>query len=101
MNAMPAAAKPKKELAALVLKHQKTIERAKQLYDRADNLLAQIVAPFLETCKHCGSKVLKKDAVIVLNDDGKTAELLDNFADHTVVWGHGGVRHFGVKVSKS
>ena len=89
------------ELPAKIRQHQKTLERAKQLYDRADAQLKELVGPFLETCKHCGSVKLKEDAVVALNEDGKKAALLDNFAGMDVVWGHGGVRHYGVKITKS
>jgi hypothetical protein len=96
------AGRPKRalDLPALIRQQQKTLDRAKQLYDRADGLLAQIVAPFLETCKSCGSVKLKEGAEVALNDDGKVAYLSDNFAGETVVWGHGGCRRYGVKVIK-
>lgn len=97
-----AAAKAKlKNLPALVLKHQKTLERAKQLYDRADQQLLEIAELFIETCKHCGASRLLPESSIPLNDDGKVARLHDNYEGNTVVWGHGGVRRFGVKISKS
>ena len=89
-----------KGLPALIRKQQKTLERAKQLYDRADAQLAEIVKPFLETCKHCGAPKLKEDARVILNQDGKVASLQDNYAGESIVWGHGGVRHYGVKISK-
>lgn len=101
---MAARAKPEKKLtpAELVRKYEKTLEHAKRLYDRADVLLAEIVAPHLEECKHCGAPklqegTLKKDGHISL-PDGKVARLTDNFATHEIQWGHGGVRPYGVKV---
>jgi hypothetical protein len=90
-----------KELPELIQKHQKTLARAKQLYQRADNLMAEIIEPYLETCEGCGHKHLKPDAVITLSADGKRAFLLDNFAENAIVWGHGGVRHFGIEIRKS
>lgn len=97
---MPRAA-AKLAPADLVRRQQKTLERAKQLYDRADGMLAEIVLPFLVVCKHCGNAKLKEGAEIPLNSDGKVAELKDNFRGEDIVWGHGGVRHYGVKVKKS
>ena len=98
---MPRRPKSDQALANLVRKQQKTLDRAKQLYDRADNVLAEIVQPFLEKCKHCGGIKLKENAVIMLNEDGKKATLTDLFAGESVVWGHGGVRHYGIKITKS
>jgi hypothetical protein len=52
----------------------------KKIYDRADNLLAEIIKPFLETCRHCGGANLKEGAVIVLNEDGRTADSITSQA---------------------
>lgn len=92
--------------AETVRKHQQVLARAKKLYDRADVILAELMAPFLEECKECGAKKLKQGTIVKgkhvahveLTADGKAAILLDNFAGSDVVWGHGGVRHYGLKV---
>jgi hypothetical protein len=49
----------------------------------------------------CGGTKLKTDCIVVLSDDGKTAQLIDNFESESVVWGHGGVRHYGIKIKKA
>jgi hypothetical protein len=87
----------------LIQKHQKSLARAKKLYDRADVLLTQILQPFIEVCASCGGKKLKpgtlvKGAHVALTADGKAAILTDNFSEQDIVWGHGGVRHYGVKI---
>ena len=87
--------------AELIQKHQKVLARARKLYDRAE--LAKVVQPFLEECKACGRKHLKpgplvKGAHIELTADGKAAIPLDNFAEGETLWGHGVIRHYGVKV---
>lgn len=108
MNAAPAMARvkktAKKDVADLIRKHAQTLDRAKQLYDRADKLLAQILEPYLEECDQCGHKYLPAEGeavMIPLNADGKMARLLDNWEGETIAWGHGAARRFGVKISKS
>jgi hypothetical protein len=89
------------ELAGLVRKYQKTLERAKKLYERADDLLQEIAAGFTETCKTCKTAHLKPNAEIPLTGDGKKAILEDNYANEDIVWGHGGVRHYGIKIKNA
>lgn len=90
-----------KNRAAAVRRHQKTLDKAKQLYDRADELLAKLVKPFTQTCKYCGASKLKPEAEILLNESGtEFAQLRDNFATRETQWGHGSVRPYSMKVAK-
>lgn len=73
-------------LAAKVKQWQQAKARAKILYDRADRILQEIAAK------------AKVGDEIPLNESGKKAVLLDNFADKAIVWGHGGVRRYDLDI---
>jgi hypothetical protein len=74
------------EVAELIRKFLRAKARAKKLYDRADVHLAEI------------AKAIKPGDEVPLTEDGKKAVLIDNFAGKSVVWGHGGVRHYDIDV---
>lgn len=61
---------------------------AKAGYDRCDVLLDEL--------RHA----LKVGRSIDMGN-GETAVIVDNFAEKNVAWGHGSVRRFDLKVSKS
>ena len=79
-------AKRKADVAETIRKFLRAKARAKKLYDRADAHLAQI------------AKTIKVGEEVPLTDDGKKAVLIDNFAGKSIVWGHGGVRHYDIEV---
>jgi hypothetical protein len=69
------------------IRHQmRTMARAKKLYERADTLLAEI------------AQEMKPGDEVPLTEDGKKAVLIDNFSGKSIVWGHGGVRHFAIEI---
>lgn len=80
---------PKPDLAELVHKHLRAKTAAKRYYDRADRFLAEI------------AEHIEPGDEIKLNDSGKKAVLLDNFAGKTIVWGHGGVRKYEIEILDS
>lgn len=76
----------KSAIAEKIRKFLSAKARAKKLYDRADALLVDI------------AKSMKPGEEIPLTEDGKKAVLKDNFEGKSIVWGHGGVRHFDIDV---
>lgn len=83
---MAAKRSPHSDLPDLIRRHVAAKKQAKKLYDRADALL-------MEIAKH-----MKPGDEIPLNETGKKAVMVDNWEGKTVVWGHGGVRHYEVEV---
>ena len=73
-------------IAAQVKRWQKTLARAKALYDRADRMLIAL------------SEKMKPGVPAPINGEGKHAVLLDNFAGKEIVWGHGGVRKWAIDI---
>lgn len=75
------------ELIFLLTKLDKITQRAKKLYAQRDQLEAQIM------------EKMEVGAQATL-PDGRTAEMVDNFADKNLHYGHGPVRRFEVKIGK-
>ena len=73
-------------IAAKVKRWQKTLARAKALYDRADRMLIAL------------STKMKLGVPTPINGEGKHAVLLDNYAGKEIVWGHGGVRRWAIDI---
>lgn len=92
---MAALTKRERAVAAKLRKYEKAREEAKTLYDRADQIVLDIV------------RTLNGKARCRIRDDGKELIVIDHakaaVADDTaniVGWGHAAVRRFELKTAK-
>lgn len=70
---MPAATKSKPDVVELILKCARARERGKKLYKRSDDLLAELL------------KQVDPGQPIKMNDEGRTAVIVDKWKDKTQV----------------
>lgn len=80
------ATKQELKVAETIKRFLRTKARAKKMYERADYYLGEI------------AKQIEPGEEVPLSEDGKKAVLIDNFAGKSIVWGHGGVRHYDIDV---
>lgn len=83
---MPKAKAKQADLSSKVLAYLRAKEAGKRAYARADRLLDEISLEVVPGVK------------VALNDSGRHALLVDQFADKSIVWKPCGVRRFDLKV---
>lgn len=104
---MPALNKRERSIAAKHRRYEKTLERAKALYDKADAILTdiarQIEGPKLTKAREDLAELAKSRHTVRIHEDGKLLTLREAAADERGIlgWGHGAVRQFQPKVLNS
>ena len=101
---MSALTKRERSIAAKFRRYERTKEKAKTLYDRADGILTEIArqleGPTLTRAREQLLEAAQKKHMIRISDDGRQLHLREAGADEKGIlgWGHGAVRQFDPKV---
>ena len=104
---MPPLTKHERSIAAKFRRWEKTKEKAKALYERADGILAdiarQVEGPKLTKMRAQLTEAAKTRHLVRISEDGKQLQLRESSADDKGIlgWGHGAVRQFDLKVVNS
>jgi hypothetical protein len=101
---MPPLTQRERTIAAKFRRFERTKEKAKELYDRADGILTEIVqsleGPKLTKARADLFELAKSKHSIRISEDGKQLHLREAAPDEKGIlgWGHGAVRQFDPKV---
>lgn len=101
---MPSLSKRERSIAAKFRRYEKTKERAKALYDKADGILTEIAqqmeGPKLTKMREQIAELAKNRHTIRIHEGGQQLHLREAAADEKGIlgWGHGAVRQFDPKV---
>jgi hypothetical protein len=101
---MPGLSQRERSIAAKFRRYTSVKDKAKELYDRADGILTDIVrqleAPKLTKMREQVTEAAKSHHSIRISEDGKTLHVREAAADEKGIlgWGHGAVRQFDPKI---